>query len=243
MNIQNKHKTTPKRILDDPNPALWKESEEGQEKNIEFIQQLSEARVKYLARQLITLRKKYNSNPENEAEYYKLRDELVILCQRGYLGLGLKLEDKGWVNYGLNCLLSLYDSLIKRIANNYILKRKAQSSSINLDLDEVTGYARQLFTRLITGDTPWAIQTFMDQEDDTQETKAALTEIDVHKKKRASVENLNSYEQFLDHPDDKKLTRWIMQMQVEQIPDWLNQRPLKYKDWLRRRLADEARRR
>lgn len=248
MSIKIKSKNTRiKRLLEDPDPILWKEAEEAEKKQNKFIAELSRTRVKYLTEKLYEIQKKLGKEANYDQEYHKLRDELISLCQKGFLGLGLTLNDKDWVNEALNCLLVLYKPLITRIASNFVLKNKAKTKDFDIELEEVEDYARQLFTRLITGDTPWAIKVFMNQEKPSHETKAALSNIDVHIRRKTQEEKLNSLTQTIkegnNHPDDIKLTRWIMEIAVEQIPEWLNQPVLSYEGWLKFFLYREVRRR
>lgn len=235
----NKHKN---RLLQDPDPVLWQQSEKEENRLKNKICEWSLKRVKYLSKKLIKLKKKLGRKTEIEEEYYKLRDELVLLCQKGFLGLGLSNTDRNWVREGLTCLLELYDDLITGISRNFVAKHQNQ-----IDFSEVKSYAQQLFMRLITGDTPWAIKVFMNQDKPSQETKAALSEIKIHKKKKGieketSLLIKNLREQNL-HPDDIKLAKYLFQEDMKDFSEWAKQPTHAFSDWVKSIIHHQIRKR
>lgn len=235
----NKYKN---RILQDPDPVLWQQAEKEESRLQKKLNKWCSARVEHLSKRLAELKDKLGESVEKEKEYYELRDELVILCQTGFLGLGLSIKDRNWVWKGLICLSDLYDGLITRISNNFVAKYKNQ-----IDFDNVKSYARQLFWRLITGDAPWTIEEFMNQEEPSHETKAALSEIQVHKIKREVQLNLNQTIEKLErlnlHPDDIKLAKFLFQEDMENFSEWIKQ-PIKiFPNWVRSIINHQIRRR
>jgi hypothetical protein len=225
----NKNKN---RILSDFNPTLWNQAEEEELRLQEKTNRWCSSKVKYLSKKLIELKKELGKNTKKEKEYYKLRDELIDLCQTGFFKLGLSTKDKNWVWDGLLCLSSLYDNLITRIVKGFVIKYDNQ-----IDFDEAKSYAQQLFWRLITGDTPWAIEAFANQEKPSHETKAALSNIQMHKTKKEVQSNLNQFIEILKelnfHPEDLKLVKFLFKKDIKHFSEWINQPVLSFPDWVR----------
>ncbi len=226
---KNKNKN---RVLSDFNPILWQQAEKEEARLQEKINGLCSARVDYLSKRLNGLKNNSGESVEKKEEYYKLRDELVILCQKGFLGLGLSVKDKNWAWSGLLCLSNLYKDLIERIAKGCVIKYDNQ-----VDFNDVKSYAQQLFWRLITGDTPWAIEAFANQENPSHETKAALSNIQIHKTKKEVQSSLSQLVNVLKkanlHPEDIKLTEFLFQEDMKRLGDWINQPTLSFPNWVR----------
>lgn len=216
IKIRNK-KISPKRVLEDPDPILWKQAEEKGKELDEKISIWSHTRVDYLCKQLFKLKERRGEKAEKDFQYYTLRDQLVSLCQKGYISTGLSNKDREWVNEGLTCLLQLYDPLISRISWNFAKK-------MDIEYDEAKAYAQLIFMRLITGNTPWGVKAFMNQEEPNQDTRAIMANINIATKRKTAEAELRELIGLLRHkrinPKDIELANWIIEMEIEDFPEW-----------------------
>jgi DNA-binding CsgD family transcriptional regulator len=220
MSIKIKSKKAPpqpQRILEDPDPILWKKAEEKEKELDEKISVWSYKRVDHLCKQLFKIKEQHGEKVEKASQYFHFLNELITLCQNGFMNLGLSGKDREWVNKGLTCLLQLYDPLISGISYNFAEER-------GLELDDVKAYAKLIFIRLITGNTPWGIQTFMKQEQPDQDTRAVMSNIDIRKKREWAEDELQELTVLLQlkgaHPKDVKLAKWLIEMELENFPEW-----------------------
>lgn len=219
-----------RRFLEDFDLILLKESEEAEEQNLQKLAESSSKKVNFITKRLRFLYSQINNVEVSRLEYYKLVDELIELCQKGFLNLGITYHDKVWVQKATGCLVELYDDLVTRIVKIFVDNGKNK-----VDFDEAKGYAQQLFARLVTGDTPWAIGAFAD-EPPTQETKAALSDTRVYKRKLEVKKNFDKLIDILQttdaYPKDIKLASDIFDKEINTFDQWDKQPILSQADWI-----------
>ena len=239
---KNSDSVAVKRFFEDADPDMLRESEEGERENLTNLANWATQRVEAISKRLTELKPSITTDEKAKAEYYKWIDELIKLCQGGFIGLGLTQYDKVWVAKAIDCLGKLYDDLIVRVTKRFVGERKDQT-----DYEDVLSYARQLVGRLITGDTPWAVRLYSNEPEVTAETKAALSDLRAYKQKIVERKSFDELIGILTamglHERDVEIAKQTLDYGSETFGEWAERPTLSKNDWVLSMLNAQLRRR
>lgn len=220
-----------KHIFEPPNEELLRQSDEDRKRIENILRNLNCNRIKFLQKEIQKLKDKWKKDFLAKEEFYKIRDELVCLCQTPF-------SEREGQNMAINVLFELYDPLITRITKEFCEKRK-------LDLDTWKSNALMIFYKMVLGDIPRIIDFYKEKEKNSFDSTMDKWDKNTHKRWELAKDMATQKRKVIQESnllqEEKKIAYTVINEELNNFPKWVNQPPLLFTDWIKSILFSQER--